>query len=141
VQQDTCHNRYNEINTMEKEQLIKIRHSLGRTQSEMARLLGCSLKSIQSFVKGWRNVPIHIERQIILLLHMKRAPAKRYLPCWEIEKCPVETRENCPAWEFKAGHICWFINGTICHGQIQESWQKKMKICKKCSVFKGMMPR
>jgi DNA-binding XRE family transcriptional regulator len=126
---------------MEKEYLIKIRHALGKTQSDMARLLGCSLKSVQSFEQGWRNIPTHIERQIIFLLHMKQAPAKRYRPCWEIENCPVEIKENCPAWEFKSGHICWFINGTICHGKIQDSWQKKMKICQKCPVFKGMMPR
>ena len=126
---------------MDKEQLVKIRHALGKTQTEMARLLGCSLKAIQSFEQGWRRVPTHIERQIIFLLHMKRAPEKRYKPCWEIEQCPEETREHCPAWEFKAGHICWFINGTICHGQVQENWQKKMKICKKCSVFKGISPR
>ena len=124
---------------VEKERLVKIRHDLGKTQNEMARLLGCSLKALQSFEQGWRKVPTHIERHVLFLLHMKRSPEKRYKPCWVIEKCPAEIKESCPAWEFQAGHICWFISGTICHGEIQDSWEDKMKKCRKCKVFKSMI--
>jgi hypothetical protein len=72
---------------------------------------------------------------------MKKSPDKRYKPCWVIHECPMERRQNCPSWEFRAGHICWFINGTMCHGYIQENWQKKMELCRKCKVFRAMMPR
>jgi len=34
----------------------------------MAQLLGTSLKAIQSFEQGWRNIPVHIERQMLFLL-------------------------------------------------------------------------
>jgi len=47
---------------------------------------------------------------------------------------------ECPAWEFQLGNLCWFVNGTICHGEAQEDWQKKMTLCRKCDVFTSMMP-
>jgi DNA-binding XRE family transcriptional regulator len=125
---------------MTKEELFNIRHYLGKSQNEMARLLGSSLKAIQSFEQGWRSVPMHIERQALFLLHMRRSPDKRYRPCWEIEECPNETRQKCPAWEFQAGHICWFINGTICHGDTQASWKQKMEMCRQCKVFQVIWP-
>ena len=125
---------------MENKEFSRIRLSLGKTQVQMAHLLGVSLKAVQSFEQGWRKVPSHIERQTLFLFAMKESPPKKANPCWKTLKCPVETKRNCPAWEFRAGHLCWFINGTICHGEIQESWQKKMKICRQCDVFQAMFP-
>ena len=125
---------------MKREELSKIRRHLEKTQSEMARLLGTSLKAIQSFEQGWRNVPVHTERQALFLLFLKKSPHKKNRACWVIRKCPMETRQNCPAWELRAGNLCWFINGTICQGQVQENWQKKMKICRQCKVFGTMLP-
>jgi len=125
---------------MENKEFSKIRLSLGKTQGQMAHLLGVSPKAVQSFEQGWRKVPTHIERQVLFLLAMKKSPPKKANPCWETLKCSVETKRNCPAWEFRAGHLCWFINGTICNGEIQESWQKKMKICRQCVVFQTTFP-
>jgi len=125
---------------MEKKEFSKIRLYLGKTQGQMAQLMGVSLKAIQSFEQGWRKIPVHIERQALFLLAMKKLPPKKAKPCWETQKCPVETKRTCPAWEFRAGHLCWFINGTICNGEIQESWRKKMKICQQCVVFQAMFP-
>ena len=120
---------------MGKKEFSKCRLYLGKTQSQMATLLGTSLKAIQSFEQGWMNIPVHIERQVLFLLAIKKPSPNKVKPCWVIRKCPTETRRNCPAWEFQAGHLCWFINGTICHGEVQKSWQKKMKMCRQCSVF------
>ena len=125
---------------MEKKEFSTARQYLGKTQSQMAQLLGVSLKAIQSFEQGWRNIPVHIERQVLFLLASKKAPPKKERPCWVIRKCPTEIRQNCPAWEFQVGNLCWFINGTICQGRTQESWQKKMKICRQCKVFQTMVP-
>ena len=125
---------------MEKEEFSTIRRYLGKTQSQMAQLLGVSLKAIQSFEQGWRNIPVHTERQVLFLLVLKKSPHKKDRACWVVRKCPMETRRNCPAWEFQVGHLCWFINGTICQGQVQESWRKKMKICRQCKVFRTMLP-
>jgi len=126
---------------MEKKEFSNMRRHLKKTQSQMAQLLGVSLKAIQSFEQGWRKIPTHIERQALFLLAVKKLPPKKAQACWETQKCPEQTKRNCPAWEFRAGHLCWFINGTICHGEIQESWRQKMKICRQCVVFQAMFPR
>jgi hypothetical protein len=123
---------------MDKKEFARIRARLGKTQSQMAQLLGTSLKAIQSFEQGWRNVPVHIERQVLFLLAAKGARSGGK-SCWVLRECPSERRERCPAWEFQCGELCWFINGTICHGEIQESWHEKMKMCRECEVFRSVL--
>lgn len=124
---------------MDKYEFSTLRHHLGKTQKQMAELLGTSLKAIQSFEQGWRNIPVHIERQALFLLAQKNSREREYEPCWVIEKCPIETRKKCPAWEFQCGNLCWFINGTICHGAIQASWREKMEECRKCEVLRSIL--
>jgi DNA-binding XRE family transcriptional regulator len=123
---------------MDKKEFSNIRGHLGKTQSQMAQMLGTSLKAIQSFEQGWRKVPVHIERQMLFLLGKKNSP-KRSALCWELQDCPDERRGRCPAWEFQCGDLCWFINGTICHGDVQENWQTKMKLCRECEVFRALV--
>ncbi len=125
---------------MEKQELAKIRHELGKTQKQLAQLLGISLKAIKSFEQGWRNIPAYVERQLFFLLAAKVALNKNNEPCWVVKKCPETARQNCPAWELQAGQFCWFINGTICQGNIQIGWNEKMEICRKCKAFKLMIP-
>lgn len=125
---------------MEKEEFSEIRGRLGKTQTKMAQVLGTSLKSVKSFEQGLRKIPAHIERQMLFLLASMDVQNKGNRPCWKVRECPLENRRNCPAWEFQIGHLCWFINGTICQGEAQESWQKKMKICRECEVFRSMLP-
>ena len=125
---------------MEKKEFSAARDYLGKTQGQMAQILGVSLKADQSFEQGWRNIPVHIERQVLFLLTSKKSPRGGRRACWVMRSCPAETKKNCPAWEFRVGNLCWFINGTICHGQVQENWQKKVKICRQCKVFRTMLP-
>ena len=124
---------------MEKKELAKIRNYLGKTQKQLAQLLGTSLKAIKSYEQGWRNIPAYIERQVLFLLVTKKSLDIRQKPCWEIIKCSMETRQNCPAWEFNAGYLCWFINGTVCEGKVQKDWNTKMKMCRQCKVLKSML--
>jgi DNA-binding XRE family transcriptional regulator len=123
---------------MNKRELAQIRHLLGKTQKQMAQLLGVSIRTIQSFEQGLRKIPVYTERQSLLLLALKQSRTGASRPCWLVTKCPMKTRKNCPAWEFGAGHLCWFINGTICRGQPQKSWRKKMAICKTCDVLQSL---
>jgi hypothetical protein len=82
-----------------------------------------------------------VERQTLYLLaHHLPVSRKSRQSCWTAKSCPKETRELCPAWEYRLGHLCWFINGTICHGKIQGSWQKKITLCRKCEFFQSLMP-
>lgn len=112
-----------------------IRHRLGKTQAQMACLLGVSLKAVQSFEQGWRKVPMQTERQALFLLVQKITNAEKRRPCWEIRQCSPANKRNCPAWEFSLGHLCWFVNGTLCRGEPQRNWQEKMKICRQCEAF------
>jgi len=125
---------------MEKQELANSRKHLGKTQKQLAQLVGISLKAIKSFEQGWRNIPPYIERQVLFLLATNEAINKKSKPCWVIKKCPTAIRQNCPAWQLQAGQLCWFINGTICQGKVQKDWCEKMKICRKCRVFKLMVP-
>lgn len=120
---------------MENKEFRILRQKLQRTQKQMSELLGTSLKAVQSFEQGWRKVPLHIERQMLFLMSTKQRAPKDSRPCWDIRHCSPEIRQACPAWEFNVGHLCWFINGTICHGKAQGSWVKKMKVCRTCEVF------
>jgi len=123
--------------SMNKQEFQAFRQKLQKTQKQLSELLGTSLKAVQSFEQGWRNVPVHIERQILFLLAFQRERAKDVRPCWDIRNCSLETRRDCPAWEFNAGNLCWFINGTVCQGKPQTNWNSKMKVCRKCQVFKS----
>lgn len=121
---------------MDRQDFLLVRKKLGKTQKQMAELLGSSTKAIQGYEQGWRSVPPHVERQVFFLLsrqQQKNSPSP--LPCWKIKECPPERREECPAWEFQLGDLCWFINGTICECKAQKNWKEKMLICRECEVF------
>lgn len=122
------------------EQFKKIRSRLNKTQKEMAQLLGVSIKAIHSYEQGWRKIPHHVERQLFFLLsRVINSREHAGSACWEILDCPEARMENCPAWEFNTGELCWFINGTSCNGEVHDTWDKKMEECKKCEVFLTQM--
>ena len=120
---------------MDRSEFSRVRHYLGKTQNQLARLLCVSPKAVQSFEQGWRRVTVSIERQLLFLLSLKRASGENNRSCWEIRNCPIEWRQSCAAWEFNAGHFCWFINGTFCQGECHEEWSEKIKLCRQCEVF------
>lgn len=124
---------------LDAKEFVSLRKRLQRTQREMAQLLGTTLRAMQSFEQGWRKVPVYIERQLLFLWALKKRGERDVLPCWKIRGCPSQTRRSCPAWEFEAGYLCWFINGMICRGKPQESWSRKMEICRECGVFAANM--
>lgn len=105
----------------------------------MAQLLATSLKAVEGYEQGWRSIPASVERQVFLLVSRMRENKKNRKSCWVIKKCPPERKKQCPAWEFNAGKLCWFISGTICEGKAQRDWKAKMKICRSCEVFKSMV--
>lgn len=120
---------------MEKQEFSHIRKALSKTQRELAELLGTSLKAIHSYEQGWRNIPVHVERQLLFMITQQRGKPMIEKPCWTQKKCPPELKHQCPAWEFNAGKLCWFINGTLCEGTARKSWREKMVICRSCEVL------
>jgi len=121
---------------MKSNKFKKIRATLNKTQKELAQLLGVSIKAIHSYEQGWRKIPHHVERQLLFLLsRVIRDNEKPLEQCWDIRKCPDKRLKKCPAWEFNAGDLCWFINGTKCSGEAHKSWNDKMEECRACKVF------
>ncbi len=64
---------------MDQQEFSQIRQYLGKTQSQMAQLLGTSPKAIQSFEQGWQSVPVHIERQLLFLMALNYSQKKTRL--------------------------------------------------------------
>ena len=116
---------------------IEARRRLGKTQAQMAGILGISLKAVQSFEQGWRNIPQHVERQLLFLSCLEAAEGADPRPCWEVRPCPPETKERCIAWQVKGGRFCWFVTGTLCEGVDQGSWEQKIQACRQCEVFQA----
>ncbi len=124
---------------MDSKEFSRFRKRLNKTQKQMAQLLGVSIKAIHSYEQGWRSIPVHIERQMFFLTSKMRGHPKVSKSCWVIKKCPPEKKKECPAWEFRAGKLCWFINGTICDGTVYKSWKEKMKLCSSCEVLAPLL--
>ncbi|MBW1698092.1 MAG: helix-turn-helix transcriptional regulator [Deltaproteobacteria bacterium] len=120
---------------MDTKEFSRLRKQLNKTQKEMAQLLGTSIKAVHSYEQGWRTIPHHVERQMYFLVTRLRRKTGGQQPCWKIMGCTSERRSHCPAWEFNAGDLCWFINGTICEGRVHKNWREKMKSCRSCKVL------
>jgi hypothetical protein len=123
---------------MKKEEFLCARLKLSKTQAQLAELLRASSKAVQSYEQGWRSIPAHVERQLLFLLSMKEKK-KGQKDCWTVRKCSPDKKRACPAWEFKAGRFCWFINGTLCEGKAQRDWNAKMKMCRSCEIMSSLL--
>jgi len=123
---------------MNREIFSNLRAKLGKTQKALAGLLGVSLKAVQSYEQGWRSIPVHVERQLYFLAVSKRSdnPTKRK-DCWAVKKC--DQKKECPAWEFQAGHLCWFLSGTLCQCTADKNWKEKMTVCRDCEVLTSLL--
>jgi hypothetical protein len=124
---------------MDSKEFRYFRKRLGKTQRQMAQLLGVSLKAVHSYEQGWRSIPSYVERQVFFLVSRLQENIKDRNPCWVVKNCPSEKKKLCPAWEFNAGDLCWFISGTICDGTVQKTWGEKMKFCRSCDILKSLL--
>ena len=124
---------------MDSKEFKKLRKRLNKTQKEIAQLLGVSIKAVHSYEQVWRNIPAHVERQMFFLISRMDGNLKGRKPCWVIKECPPGVKLQCPAWEFQAGELCFFINGTICCGDARKDWEQKMKFCRSCEVLKSFL--
>ncbi|MBN1843760.1 MAG: PAS domain S-box protein [Deltaproteobacteria bacterium] len=56
----------------------------------------------------------------------------RTVKCWEVEKCD---KTDCPA-HGNTERLCWYVGGTLCHGQPSGKFPEKLDECRKCKVYK-----
>ena len=124
---------------MEGKEFANYRKKLGKTQRQMAQLIGTSIKAVHSYEQGWRSVPAHVERQVLFLLSRLPENRAKQTNCWTLIKCPPERRRECPAYEFKTGNLCWFINGTLCSGKAHKNWKEKMEMCRACKIMQKIL--
>lgn len=122
---------------MEKTEFSGFRNRLGKTQKQLAGLLGMSIKAIHSYEQGRRKIPSHIERNLIFLVINQRKTQNQLAPCWDQKDC--QQREECPAWEFQSGHLCWYLCGTLCGGTSESTYKEKIDICRSCNIFNNLL--
>jgi transcriptional regulator with XRE-family HTH domain len=129
-------------------EFARMRASLGKSQRELAGLLGLSLKAVESYEQGWRRVPAHVERVLyFLLFKLNEDEIEAEDPCWQSQGCADDQRENCVAFLAKAGSYCWFFTGRLCaSARASGSGSAKdgapgEKGCYTCSVFTKMLDR
>jgi hypothetical protein len=120
---------------MESEEFKSFRQRMSKTQKQMSQLLGISLKAVKSYEQSWRFIPSHVERHMFFLISMMKETKKNRKPCWVIKNCSPVIKKQCPAWEFKAGDLCWIIDGTMCCSGACKEWKDKMKCCRSCEVL------
>jgi transcriptional regulator with XRE-family HTH domain len=125
---------------MDKNEFVKIRKKLEKTQREMATLLGVSVKTVESYEQGLRNIPVNIERIVyFLMFKLNRERLRESDMCWDKNECLPSTRENCLAWLTKEGFYCWFITGKVCAHQKQKL--PGSASCFDCSFFKANLEK
>jgi hypothetical protein len=141
-------------------EFARLRSALGKSQRELAELLGLSLKAVESYEQGWRKVPGHVERMLyFLLFKLNEDNIEADEPCWQSQACPDDLRSNCVAYAAKAGNYCWFFTGRLCasakgsrpaRGSASGSGSAKKPAqaeaagengCYTCSVFTKMLDR
>ncbi len=120
---------------MKKDNFVRIRKKLEKTQKEMADLLGVSHKTVESYEQGLRNIPVNMERILYYLLfklNMDQLDANEL--CWEDKDCPPHIRDNCVAWVAREGSFCWFLTGKTCALEKTLS-ANPGKTCFNCNFF------
>ncbi len=116
--------------------LREIRKTLGLSQAGMARALDVSLRAVQSYEQGWRKAPINVLRMawLILFCHWRKTlgPQK---PCWEVNRCDEQTRQECFAYSHHSGDLCWIMGGTECKKLAGVDCMERISHCRQCPVL------
>jgi DNA-binding XRE family transcriptional regulator len=117
-----------------------LRTQLGRSQKQMADLLGISKKAVQSYEQGWRTAPPHVEQMVLLQAILARhADLQKMRHCWQVNKCSPQTRRSCPSAKLRTPGLCWMLTGTLCQGQPMGNWAAKRDHCFQCEVMKSLL--
>ena len=116
----------------------RARRELGFSQSEMADMLGISVRTVQSTEQGWRQPSSALEKSILLLLLATRNGldfgARK---CWDVRGCG--NCSECVVRRSHQGHLCWFLTGNICGGRRMRSWRDKKTLCGECEFLHGLL--
>jgi len=121
--------------------LHSVRKILGKSQREMAELLGISIRAVQSYEQGWRSMTPATQRLALLFLFLRwRQTQKKVKPCWKIRGCAPKDRAQCPVYVNRGGEFCWLISGNRYDHEILGSWKAKLAACQACPVMQRWIP-
>jgi hypothetical protein len=122
------------LRPMDKAGFARARLLLGKSQRDLARLLGISLKAVESYEQGWRNVPSNVERMLyFLLFKLNEKSFAQESPCWTTTSCTDDMRKECVAYVTGEGHFCWFFTGGLCASAKASGIGERY--CYGCKVF------
>lgn len=115
-----------------------IRQLMGKSQSEMARLLDISTRAVQSYEQGWRGAPPSVQKNAMLQLYLqRRQQVGAARPCWQVCACSQEERAQCPAWLLQEGQLCWLTTGNRFRGMTgRPTWPAKAAHCQNCPAMR-----
>jgi transcriptional regulator with XRE-family HTH domain len=117
------------------------RSALGKSQRELAAVLGLSLKAVESYEQGWRKVPDSVER-MLYYLRFKLGGSAGLEPCWELRGCSESDRESCLARAAGEGEYCWFFTGRTCASAAEaERRGAGERYCYSCPCFRRLLDR
>ena len=121
--------------TLRLDDVAGMRKALGKSQRQLADLVGVSIRAVQSYEQGWRTIPAYVTKLTSLMLFLKWRETQHHVkPCWELRQCAADIRARCFAYQHRAGEYCWLVNGTWCAGKPASGWDEKVATCQKCSV-------
>ena len=116
----------------------EVRAVLGRTQAELANALGISVKAVQSYEQGWRDIPVRVMIQIVVLLALYRKHTMDEVACWEMRECDPVIREKCAAFSIGKGQFCWFVGNQGCRPP-SDKGQDDVLPCMSCPVVQRLL--
>ncbi|MFA7172842.1 MAG: helix-turn-helix domain-containing protein [Kiritimatiellia bacterium] len=114
-----------------------IRKNAGLTQAAVAQALGVSIRAIQSYEQGWREVPTHIMVQLLVLAAAHQTGERKRSACWDVTKCPPERQALCPCRRTD-GRLCWLVSGRLCAAPTSSDPQDVQR-CMGCPVIKQIL--
>ena len=122
----------------QKQAVVKqIRAQLSMTQTKVAQALGISVRAIQSYEQGWREVPTHILVQLLVLAAAYRSSSPERKACWKITGCLPEIQRKCPC-RCTDGRLCWLVSGRMCAGHTSNKCND-LTTCLKCQVVQQIL--
>lgn len=122
---------------MASENVKLIRKKMGLTQAAVAQALGVSIRAIQSYEQGWREVPTHIMVQLLVLAAAHHTGASERAACWDVTRCPPERQAVCPCRRTD-GRLCWLVSGRVCAAPTS-SGPNDIERCMECAVIKQIL--
>lgn len=128
-------NKENGKDSRDSKAVKKIRRKVGMTQAAIAQALGVSIRAIQSYEQGWREVPTHIMVQLLVLAAAYHPKGIRKT-CWEIRGCSPDSMEKCPCCKTD-GMLCWLVSGRKCAPGGEGG--NNLEACMDCSVVQQIL--